>query len=61
MLLGLDPLYWLFVGPTMLLAVFAQMRVKGAYSKWSNVGASSRMSGAQAGMTRCLIGPPQGS
>lgn len=48
MFLGLDPLYWLFVGPTMLLAVFAQMRVKSAYSKWSNVGASSRMSGAQA-------------
>jgi Zn-dependent membrane protease YugP len=48
MFLGLDPLYWLFVGPTMLLAVFAQMRVKGAYSKWSNVGASSRMTGAQA-------------
>jgi Zn-dependent membrane protease YugP len=48
MFLGLDPLYWLLVGPTMLLALFAQMRVKGAYSKWSNVAASSRMSGAQA-------------
>lgn len=48
MFLGLDPLYWMFVGPTMLLALWAQMRVKRAYGKWSNVGASSRMTGAQA-------------
>jgi hypothetical protein len=48
MFFGLDPLYFLIVGPTMLLALFAQMRVKSAYNKWSNVGASSRMSGAQA-------------
>jgi Zn-dependent membrane protease YugP len=48
MFLGLDPLYWMFVGPTMLLAMWAQFRVKSAYGKWSKVGASSRMSGAQA-------------
>jgi hypothetical protein len=48
MFLGLDPLYWMFVGPTMLLAMWAQFRVKSAYGKWSNVGASSRMTGAQA-------------
>ena len=48
MFLGLDPLYWMFVGPTMLLAMWAQLRVKSAYGKWSNVGASSRMTGAQA-------------
>jgi Zn-dependent membrane protease YugP len=30
-----DPVYWLFLGPTMLLALWAQFRVKGAYGKWS--------------------------
>ncbi|MGQ0720578.1 MAG: zinc metallopeptidase [Candidatus Eiseniibacteriota bacterium] len=48
MFLGFDPMYWVFLGPTMLLALWAQMRVKGAYGKWSQVEASSRMSGAEA-------------
>jgi Zn-dependent membrane protease YugP len=43
-----DPLYLIIVGPTMLLAIWAQMKVKGAFGKWSQVGASSRMTGAQA-------------
>jgi Zn-dependent membrane protease YugP len=43
-----DPMYWILIGPTMLLALWAQMKVKGAYSKWSAVAASSRMTGAQA-------------
>jgi hypothetical protein len=43
-----DPMYWLLIGPTMLLALWAQMKVKGAYGKWSEVPASSRMTGAQA-------------
>ena len=43
-----DPIYWMIVGPTMLLAFWAQMRVKSAFGKWSKVGASSRMTGAQA-------------
>jgi Zn-dependent membrane protease YugP len=48
MFLGFDPMYWVFLGPTMLLALWAQMRVKSAYGKWSQVEASSRMSGAEA-------------
>jgi hypothetical protein len=48
MFLGFDPMYWVFLGPTMLFALWAQMRVKGAYGKWSQVEASSRMSGAEA-------------
>ena len=43
-----DPLYLIIVGPTMLLAFWAQMKVKGAYGKWSQVMASSRLTGAQA-------------
>jgi Zn-dependent membrane protease YugP len=44
----MDPLYLIIVGPTMLLALWAQMRVKSAFGKWSQVPASSRMTGAQA-------------
>ena len=43
-----DPLYLLIVGPTMLLALWAQMKVKGAYDKWSKYAASSGLTGAQA-------------
>jgi Zn-dependent membrane protease YugP len=43
-----DPLYLLLIGPTMLLAIWAQIKVKSAYGKWSQVASSSRMTGAQA-------------
>jgi Zn-dependent membrane protease YugP len=43
-----DPVYWMIIGPTMLLAMWAQMKVKSAYNKWSRVGGSSRLTGAQA-------------
>jgi hypothetical protein len=43
-----DPLYLIIVGPTMLLAFWAQHRVKGAYGKWSKYAASSGLTGAQA-------------
>jgi uncharacterized protein len=43
-----DPLYFIIVGPTMLLALWAQMKVKSAYGKWSRYAASSGMTGAQA-------------
>lgn len=48
-MLGLfDPLYLMLIGPTTLLALWAQFKVKSAYNKWSQVGASSRLTGAQA-------------
>ena len=48
-MLGLfDPMYFVIVGPAMLFAVWAQMKVKGAFGKWSQIGASSGMTGAQA-------------
>lgn len=46
-----DPLYLIIVGPAMLLAVWAQFKVKRAFSKYSKVGVSSRVSGAQAAAT----------
>lgn len=43
-----DPMYWLFIGPTMLIALWASLKVKWAFGKWSKVAVSSRMTGAQA-------------
>lgn len=43
-----DPLYLMIIAPTMLLALWAQFKVKSAYGHWSQVGASSRITGAQA-------------
>ncbi len=43
-----DPLYWLIVGPTMLLALWATWRVKSTFSKFQQVGVQSGMTGAQA-------------
>lgn len=43
-----DPMYFLIVGPAILLAMLAQVWVKAAYSKWSRVIARSGLTGAQA-------------
>jgi Zn-dependent membrane protease YugP len=43
-----DPRYFIIVGPAMLLALYAQMKVKGAYSRYSRVGTARGYSGAQA-------------
>ncbi len=43
-----DPMYWLFLGPAMLLALWAQFRVKSAYAQLSRVPVSSGLTGAQA-------------
>lgn len=63
-----DPVYFLFVGPPMLLAIWAQAKVKGNFNKWSKVAASSRLSGAEAakrmldsaGITNVKIEPVNG-
>jgi uncharacterized protein len=43
-----DPMYLLFVGPAILLALYAQMKVKSAYHHARGVAASSGLTGAQA-------------
>ena len=45
---GLDPLYWLLIGPTILLALWAQMKVKSNFSKFSKYTTANRLSGAEA-------------
>ena len=47
-MLFFDPLYLLFVGPGMLLALFATIKVKMTFSKYSQIAAASRMTGAEA-------------
>ncbi|MDH3629337.1 MAG: zinc metallopeptidase [Acidobacteriota bacterium] len=42
-----DPIYWLVIGAGMLLSLWAQARVKGAFKKYSRIGTSSRLTGAQ--------------
>ena len=54
-----DPLYFLFLAPGILLALWAQMRVHSAYQEASQIPARSGLSGAQAAVqSRRLNCPP---
>ena len=44
----LDPVYWLFAIPGLLLGIWAQIKLSSAYGKYSRVPVESGMSGAQA-------------
>jgi Zn-dependent membrane protease YugP len=65
---GFDPVYFLFILPGMLLAMWAQWRVSSAYKRASKVPASSGYSGAEtadvllhsAGVDGVQIEPTQG-
>ncbi|MDF7797913.1 zinc metallopeptidase [Pontiellaceae bacterium B1224] len=48
MLLSLDPIYWLFMIPGLILAGIASAKTKGTFNRFSKVAASSHMTGAQA-------------
>jgi Zn-dependent membrane protease YugP len=43
-----DPMYFLIVGPAMLIALWAQIKVKSAYAKWSQVPNQRGISGREA-------------
>ncbi len=43
-----DPMYFVFLGPGILLMLWAQSRVKSTYKKWSQVPNQRRVTGAQA-------------
>ncbi len=43
-----DPIYWLIVGPTVLIALYASIKVKSTFMRFSNVGVRTGMTGAQA-------------
>ena len=40
-----DPIYWLIVGPAMLIMLWAQWRVKSTFAKWGRVQNSSSLEG----------------
>ena len=48
MFLSLDPVYWMFMIPGLILVGIASAKTKGTFNKFSKVAASSRMTGAQA-------------
>jgi Zn-dependent membrane protease YugP len=43
-----DPIYFLFIGPPLLLSLWASFRTKSAFKKYSRVRVRSGMTGAQA-------------
>lgn len=45
-----DPLYFVFVGPAMLLAMYANNRVKAAFARWHQVGNVRRLTGEQVAL-----------
>jgi Zn-dependent membrane protease YugP len=48
MFLGLDPIYFVFLAPGILLALWAQFRVQSAYARAKEIPARSGASGAEA-------------
>ena len=55
-----DPMYFLFVGPAFLLALWAQARVKSSFRKWSAVPLRSGWTGAQVAARVCELGGAEG-
>jgi len=54
------PMYLLFAGPALLLALWAQMRVKSSFGKWSDVPLRSGWTGAQVAARVCELGGAEG-
>jgi uncharacterized protein len=44
----LDPVYFLFIGPALLLSLWASFRTKSTFKRYSKVGTARGMNGAQA-------------
>lgn len=42
-----DPMYWMLIGPGLLLGLYAQFKVKSAFTKYSQVGFRNGMTGAE--------------
>lgn len=55
-----DPIYFLFVAPAMLLAMWAQFRVKSAYAQGNEIAPRSGYSGAQAAEELLRVGGVRG-
>ena len=48
MFIGIDPLYWVFAIPGLILGLYAQFRLSATYGKYMRVPVESGMSGAEA-------------
>jgi len=48
MFMWIDPIYLIFVGPAILIALWAQIKVKAAFATYSRVRSSSGITGAEA-------------
>ncbi len=46
MFYGIDPLYWILMAPVLVLSLFASLRVKSAFKKYSNIKNRSGLTGA---------------
>lgn len=55
-----DPMYFVVVGPAFLLAIWAQMRVKSSFHRWSKVPLRSGWTGAEVARKVCEIGGADG-
>jgi len=47
-MLGFDPLYFIVVGPALLLSLWAQVKVQSTFKRFSQVATNSGLSGAEA-------------
>ena len=43
-----DPMYFVYIGPGLILSLYATWKTKSTFSKYSKVGSRNRMTGAQA-------------
>jgi hypothetical protein len=55
-----DPMYFVVVGPAFLLAIWAQMRVKSSFRRWSQVPLRAGWTGAQVAARVCELGGAEG-
>jgi Zn-dependent membrane protease YugP len=51
MFLGINPIYWVLVLPGLILGLWAQARVRGAFNKYSQVRTDRGLTGAQVART----------
>lgn len=50
MIMGIDPLYWIMMAPVLLLSLWASIRVKSTFNKYSRVATASGLTGAEVAM-----------
>lgn len=50
MLYGLDPLYWMMMAPVLILSIYASIKVKSTFKKYSKIMSTSGLTGAEVAM-----------